>query len=84
MGAGTPPPSDCLSCYVYGVICALVGASLQAVGLQVCVLALRIAAFTGPLGRGRCNEDVALDVDRHTHAAIFCLHLLPSHSCFHP
>ena len=35
MGMGTPPPGGCTSCYVYGVICALVGASLQAVGLQV-------------------------------------------------
>jgi hypothetical protein len=36
---GTPPPSGCASCYTYGVICALVGASLQAVGLQVRLLA---------------------------------------------
>jgi hypothetical protein len=35
VGAGTPPPDGCTSCYIYGVICALVGASLQAVGLQV-------------------------------------------------
>ena len=35
IGAGTPPPDGCTSCYAYGVICALVGASLQAVGLQV-------------------------------------------------
>lgn len=35
LGAGTPPPDGCTSCYVYGVICALVGASLQAVGLQL-------------------------------------------------
>jgi hypothetical protein len=37
VGMGTEAGGEgCQSCYAYGVICALVGASLQAVGLQVC------------------------------------------------
>ena len=32
---GTPPPGGCEECYAYGVVFALVGASLQAVDLQV-------------------------------------------------
>ena len=36
IGMGTEPGDEgCGSCYAYGVICALVGASLQAIGLQV-------------------------------------------------
>lgn len=56
VGSEGQDASGCASCYAYGVVCALLGASLQAVGLQVCLCGICcpcVLFFTYIPGRSR-------------------------------
>ena len=74
VGSKGQDASGCASCYAYGVVCALLGASLQAVGLQVCLCGIccpcvLLSAYIPGLQQPQPLLSAALDACSHARTA---------------